>query len=187
MDMFKSLLRVEELNNSKINNNNGSTIAHIIQQSNSPEMAVLGVSDLKRVFDKFDTDGDGKISSQELEAAMRRLGQPPASDEELQMMMEDMDSDRDGLVDAGEFLNYYANILDAATVVFELEQAFSVYDLDCDGLITAEELQMTLINFGEEATLKQCKKMIEFFDCDGDGCINFQEFKIMMCSADVSY
>lgn len=97
--------------------------------------------------------------------------------------MNEIDMDKDGLIDSNEFLNYYSAILDLATVGVELEQAFSVFDLDSDGLISAEELQMTLINFGEEATMKQCQTMIEVFDCDGDGCISFDEFMIMMCSS----
>ncbi|ONK75320.1 uncharacterized protein A4U43_C03F15620 [Asparagus officinalis] len=183
MDFFKAFLPLKYRNNSIKKPKKASSTPLIVPRSSSPERAILGISDLKRVFDKFDTDGDGKITSQELESALRRLGQSPTSDEELEIIMNEMDVDKDGLIDSNEFLNYYPATLDLATVAVELEQAFSVFDLDSDGLISAEELQMTLINFGEEATMKQCQRMIEAFDCDGDGCISFFEFRIMMCSS----
>merc|ERR1712061_26544 len=55
--------------------------------------------------------------------------------------------------------------------------AFKVFDRDGDGLITAEELRLTMNNLGEPLTEAELNAMIAEADTDGDGKINFEEFK----------
>lgn len=52
--------------------------------------------------------------------------------------------------------------------------------MDKNGSISAEELQTVLRSLGEDCSLAECRKMISGVDCDGDGMINFEEFKVMM-------
>lgn len=58
--------------------------------------------DLRDCFRAFDKNGDGRISFEELELAMKELGEE-MSLEELQEMMKDGDSDKDGTIDFEEF------------------------------------------------------------------------------------
>ena len=64
----------------------------------------------------------------------------------------------------------------------DLKEAFDVFDGDRDGLITVEELGMILSSLGlkEGKKLEACKEMIKKVDLDGDGMVNFDEFKRMM-------
>ena len=55
-----------------------------------------------------------------------------------------------------------------------------VFDQDGDGLITAEELCLTMNNLGEPVTKAEVQAMISEADLDGDGKINFSEFKLLM-------
>lgn len=55
-----------------------------------------------------------------------------------------------------------------------------MFDMDKNGSISAEELLTVLQSLGEDCNLAECQKMISGVDCDGDGMINFEEFKIMM-------
>ena len=59
--------------------------------------------ELQEVFDQFDKDKDGKISSKELENAMQSMGQNPTVDEVNQMMQE-VDLNQDGKIDFDEFM-----------------------------------------------------------------------------------
>ncbi|PHT47912.1 Chloride channel protein CLC-a [Capsicum baccatum] len=52
--------------------------------------------------------------------------------------------------------------------------------MDKNGSISAEELQRVIQSLGEDCSLAECRKIISGVDCDGDGMINFEEFKIMM-------
>lgn len=59
------------------------------------------VADRERIFKRFDTNGDGKISSVELGESLKTLGQITA--EEVQSMMDEIDIDKDGFISYDEF------------------------------------------------------------------------------------
>lgn len=66
-----------------------------------------------------------------------------------------------------------------------LLEAFRVFDKNQDGVITAQELQSVLLDLGmpEGRSLRNCEKMIETVDADGNGVIDISEFKQMMNSS----
>ncbi|CDY28045.1 BnaC05g44470D [Brassica napus] len=64
----------------------------------------------------------------------------------------------------------------------DIIEAFNVFDQNRDGFITVEELRSVLSSLGlkQGRTLEDCKRMISKVDVDGDGMVNFKEFKQMM-------
>jgi Ca2+-binding EF-hand superfamily protein len=58
--------------------------------------------ELKQLFGKFDKNGDGQISVDELKEVMAGLGEK-LTDLELQDMMKDADENKDGFIDFSEF------------------------------------------------------------------------------------
>ncbi|XP_057430484.1 polcalcin Nic t 1 [Lotus japonicus] len=62
------------------------------------------VADRERIFKRFDANGDGKISSQELGEALKALGSVTA--EEVQRMMAEIDTDGDGFISYEEFIDF---------------------------------------------------------------------------------
>ncbi|KAL7090205.1 hypothetical protein ACP275_12G025900 [Erythranthe tilingii] len=133
--------------------------------------------EFEKVFSKFDANGDGKISSAELGAVLNGLGSK-TSDEEVARMMTELDTDGDGFIDIVEFRSF--NRGGDADADAELKEAFDMYDKDKNGQISASELHAVLRSLGENCSVKDCGRMIESFDVDGDGSINFDEFKKMM-------
>ena len=61
-----------------------------------------------------------------------------------------------------------------------MRDAFTMYDLDWDGQITAKELHLVLKRLGEECSVHDYSRMIRSVDSDGDGSMNFEDFKMMM-------
>uniref|UniRef100_A0A7N0VM59 EF-hand domain-containing protein n=1 Tax=Kalanchoe fedtschenkoi TaxID=63787 RepID=A0A7N0VM59_KALFE len=137
------------------------------------------IEELRQVFKKFDVNGDGKISSSELGAMITSLGQT-ATDEEIQKMLLESDKDGDGFISLEEFIEINIKDVDSDEVLESLRGAFSVFDIDGNGSISAEELHKVLQGLGEECSVAECKRMISGVDADGDGMINFDEFKVMM-------
>ncbi|KAL4586746.1 hypothetical protein LXL04_011390 [Taraxacum kok-saghyz] len=135
--------------------------------------------ELEQIFKKFDVNGDGKICSSELGSIMASLGHEP-TEEKLKNMIKEVDRDGDGFINLQEFIELNTKDVDPTEVLENLKDAFSVFDIDKNGLITAEELQNVLASLGDECTIADSQKMIAGADQDGDGMINFDEFKVMM-------
>ncbi|CAN4111743.1 unnamed protein product [Withania somnifera] len=143
--------------------------------------AAMGLSSqLKLVFKFIDANGDGKISPLELAEILSSLGhhqELKAAEELAQVMVKEMDCDGDGFVDLNEFLSVMGDIDEL------IREVFLVFDADKDGLISAKELRRVLISLGSvNCSVKECQKMIKGVDKDGDGFVNFEEFKEMMAA-----
>lgn len=69
-----------------------------------PNVARAGVTeeDAMEAFRVFDLNGDGRITTSELERVMTQMG-TPLTQEELAELMADVDVDRDGVIDYAEF------------------------------------------------------------------------------------
>ncbi|XP_006367611.1 probable calcium-binding protein CML25 [Solanum tuberosum] len=149
--------------------------------ANSPPVnsPIMIEEELQQVFNKFDINGDGKISFSELGFIMASLGTAVTEEESIEMINE-VDGDGDGFIDLSEFIELNTKNIDSDEVTENLKDAFSVFDVDKNGSISAEELQKVMKSTGEECSLDECRKMIGGVDCDGDGMIDFEEFKVMM-------
>ncbi|XP_009797345.1 probable calcium-binding protein CML25 [Nicotiana sylvestris] len=173
---LKSLFKIKKKRVAKANNNDPTPV---ISSSSSINARARIEEELEQVFKKFDVNGDGKICSSELGSIMASLGNA-ATEEELLNMIREVDADGDGFIDLQEFIELNTKDVDSDEVLENLKDAFSVFDMDKNGSISAEELQTVLRSLGEDCSLAECRKMISGVDCDGDGMINFEEFKVMM-------
>nr|XP_002160750.3 calmodulin-A isoform X1 [Hydra vulgaris] len=139
------------------------------------------IAEFKDAFALFDKDNDGAISSKELGAVMKSLGQNP-TEAELQDMVNEVDTDGNGTIDFSEFLTAMARKVKETDSEEEVKEAFRIFDKDGDGYISAAELRVVMTNLGERMTDEEVDEMIREADIDGDGQINYEEFVIMMKS-----
>ncbi|XP_010262278.1 PREDICTED: probable calcium-binding protein CML23 [Nelumbo nucifera] len=148
-----------------------------------PSVSLQNVDEVEKVFKRFDANGDGKISSTELRDVLGALGSD-TSPEEIHRMMSEIDTDGDGFIDLKEFAEFHKSNgtgnTKAEDELKELKDAFNLYDKDKNGLISAKELYTVLKRLGEKCSLQDCSRMINSVDVDGDGHVNFEEFKLMM-------
>ncbi|KAL3635021.1 Calmodulin-like protein 3 [Castilleja foliolosa] len=146
-----------------------------------PPSRRMDPAELTRVFQMFDRNGDGRITKQELNDSLENMG-IFIPDKELTVMIDKIDVNGDGCVDIGEFADLYRNIMDERDVEEDMREAFNVFDLNGDGFITVDELNSVLASLGVKQgwAAEDCKKMIMRVDCDGDGMVDFSEFKQMM-------
>ncbi|XP_073270372.1 probable calcium-binding protein CML18 [Primulina huaijiensis] len=138
-------------------------------------------SQLQQVFKLIDTNGDGKISPLELQQVVFSLRDENsmAATELAQRMVKEMDFDGDGFVSLDEFMRVMQNSSeneDSGCGFCEessFMEVFMVFDDDNNGLISARELQRVLgrLGFGK-CRIRECRKMIQGVDKDGDGCKN---------------
>ncbi|KAA3459731.1 putative calcium-binding protein CML27 [Gossypium australe] len=140
--------------------------------------------ELKRVFDQFDANKDGQISITELRDVLKAMGSN-YSEEELKRVMEDIDSDQDGYINFSEFSAFWSSSSDAVNAASELREAFDLYDQNKNGLISATELHQVLNRLGMTCSADDCVGMIKSVDSDGDGHVNFEEFRKMMNASSI--
>ena len=89
-------------------------------------------AEFKEAFTLFDKDGDGTISTKELETVMTSLGQKPTL-AELEMMIKEVDVDGNGEIDFGEFLAMMAKKLKETDLEEDIREAFRVFDKQNSG------------------------------------------------------
>ncbi|XP_071901757.1 calcium-binding allergen Ole e 8-like [Coffea arabica] len=156
--------------------------------SSKPSAYLQDADEVQKVFERFDANSDGKISSEELAGVMKALGSDTSPDEISRMMVE-IDTDKDGFINLEEFTAFcssnslYGSADGGDGGVKELHDAFELYDQDHDGFISATELHLILTRLGERCSVQDCEKMIKSVDEDGDARVSFQEFKIMMTNS----
>ncbi|XP_059654483.1 calmodulin-like protein 3 [Cornus florida] len=141
----------------------------------------METDELRRVFQMFDRNGDGRITKKELNDSLENMGifMP---DSELTQMIAKIDINGDGCVDIDEFGALYQSVMEERDEEEDMREAFNVFDQNGDGFITVEELRSVLASLGlkQGRTVEDCKRMIMKVDVDGDGMVNFVEFKQMM-------
>lgn len=206
---FTALVQALSLQNTTTSNKQVQTPSNIVitKAEKSSAMKSSNTSgqfkaELRSVFATFDKNNDGHITQQELKESLKNIG-ITMSDKDVKEMVEKVDSNGDGLIDLDEFCELFESMMmstreEAMNEEDEnrkekeedggsgyLKEAFDVFDGDGDGTITVEELGLVLssLGFKEGKLLENCKEMIRKVDMDGDGKINFDEFKKMMMKA----
>ncbi|KAL6997606.1 hypothetical protein U1Q18_007733 [Sarracenia purpurea var. burkii] len=136
--------------------------------------------DLVQAFKMIDRDGNGKITRNQLQAVLSRVGVEPPSEEVLTMMLSEVDRDGDGCISLEEF-GAVSSAFGPPACDSELRDAFDFFDANHDGRITAEELHAVFATIGDDrCTLEDCRRMISGVDKNGDGFVCFEDFSRMM-------
>ncbi|XP_073124830.1 putative calcium-binding protein CML19 [Henckelia pumila] len=131
----------------------------------------------RRIFDRFDSNGDGKISPVELQQCVGSMGGKMTA-QEAEAAVALMDSDLDGLLSLEDLVK----IIEGAgeeEKASDLKEVFNMY-AESSNIITPKSLKRMLSRLGEKKSVDECNNMIARFDLNKDGLLDFQEFKLMM-------
>uniref|UniRef100_A0A7S0QUV2 EF-hand domain-containing protein n=1 Tax=Pyramimonas obovata TaxID=1411642 RepID=A0A7S0QUV2_9CHLO len=132
----------------------------------------------RNAFIQFDLDHSGTIDCTELRATLQSMGHE-CTEEEVYLMMAKVDDNGSGTLDFSEFLTLYAqakkNEMDRGQETDTI-QAFMALGGNADktGEVAISKLEQVLDIF--ELNVR-AKDIVEQYDTDKSGFIDFQEFK----------
>ena len=144
----------------------GFIASHLISAQETEE--------LRKAFISIDTDGDGKLSREELEKGYSKA----KIKIDIDHILKTCDADGNGFIDYSEFITATLN-WEKSLSAKRLEEAFKAYDTDASGTITMDELQSF---FGAHKDDKVYQEIMKEADTNGDGVIDLEEFKSLMLS-----
>ncbi|KAJ0971228.1 hypothetical protein J5N97_019187 [Dioscorea zingiberensis] len=137
-------------------------------------------NEFREAFRRFDADGDGKISSEELRSFLAWAGED-VSRQGAEAAMRDFDSDGDGLMDYEDFVRLMESDRSSGGGDEDLKRAFEMFVAEKGaGCITADGLQRMLSRLGDVTSYEECVAMIRAYDLDGNGVLDYSEFQRMM-------
>ena len=133
---------------------------------------------LKKLFFELDEKGKGVITKEDLFRGMDECFDHKITKEEVEQIFSNIDYDNNGTISFDEFLKA---AIDKKKLLTEekLKAAFALFDMNGDGDIEAKELKEVI---GDENNVDNniWLQMIKEVDLDGNGVIDFEEFKDMM-------
>lgn len=130
---------------------------------------------IKAAFSKFDSDNNGLISYEELEAVFCGIG-GFATPEDLRKIIQSVDEDMDGCINFNEFLALSMKLQSAQTED-SLKKLFAGMDQDGDRYLTRAELREGMSKFlGKDPSDEQIESALITLDVNQDGKVSYQEF-----------
>ncbi|MCO5593375.1 hypothetical protein L7F22_047387 [Adiantum nelumboides] len=155
---------------------------------------------LPRVFSTFDHNGDGRVSTHEIARIFHSLGIIPPTAGSIRFLLARHVPNSDGRVSEQEFCLLYESVCSnnpntassSSSANADMDQdllaAFQVFDKDGNGFISPLELQSVLCSLGfpQARQLDACMDMIARVDENGDGQVDFSEFKKLFDSENAS-
>ena len=129
---------------------------------------------LKKDFQTIDSNGDGKITKDELMEQYLKLMDEDEAIRTVDSIIREVDSNENGDIDYTEFLKACMNQKKNLSKE-NLEKAFSVFDQDGSGEITLSEI-IGLLGEKNEVNMSVWEGFIKEVDSNGDGKIDFKEF-----------
>ncbi|KAI7746223.1 hypothetical protein M8C21_032873, partial [Ambrosia artemisiifolia] len=118
---------------------------------------------IKDMFTLMDSDGDGKVTFDELKAGLKKVGSQLA-EPEIRLLMDVADVDGNGVLEYGEFV--------AVTIHLQkmendehLRRAFMFFDRDGSGFIELDELEQVLYEPGQ-ADIQVLNEIMKEVDTD---------------------
>lgn len=138
----------------------------------------LGLADYKAAFDRADADGSGALDLDEIRMVFKDVGAYP-SDSELQYISRMLEAN-DGEINFENFVK----ILEKSGAEGESSEEAETLEAfialgggaDKSGFVDADRIKKVIQDFG--LTI-QIDELLELLDQDGDGEIEFDEFKCL--------
>ena len=102
------------------------------------------------------------------------------SEDDLKEMIKEVDSDYNGTIEFDEFVTLMISKMKDNDSEEEIYEAFKIFDKKGNGKVSKSDIKSVMNTLHETITPMELDELMEKWDSDRDGFLNFQEFKNMM-------
>lgn len=150
-------------------------------KAGAPKLSKEEEQEFREIFNLVDNDGSGAITRDELASLMRTLS-INASQQELDLMIDEIDTDGDGEIQFEEFVAVMSRKVQASYTSAEVRAAFRVFEGNAPaGHIKIDALERALSVYGSDRlTQGQVNELVNQLDFSEDGLFNYAEYVSMM-------
>ncbi|GJM93032.1 hypothetical protein PR202_ga09549 [Eleusine coracana subsp. coracana] len=137
------------------------------------------MAELREIFGHFDRDMDGRVSGRELGEFFASMGGG------AQLVVGLQQDGGDLMLEFDDFVRVVESKGGEEEEREDLRCAFEAFEaVKGSGRITPRGLQRVLSQLGDEPSVAECEAMIRAYDDDGDGELDFHDFRRMMTQDD---
>ena len=137
------------------------------------------IAEFRTAFELFDKKGVGKLSTKDLMNALTFLGVKP-QEKDVKEILKQVDKDGKGNIGFTEFLELMHDKMDDYDPESQMMETFRIFDKDGTGFVSKQDLKEVMHFLGEDLTADELDEVIKDWDEDGDGQLNYEEFKTLM-------
>ena len=132
---------------------------------------------LEEIFQKY-CQGDEYLNRDTIEALIKNDLHLYTTKQNFNEIMNKMDINNDGQIELDEFITFMKKIDEQDEDT--LKEVFAIFDKDDKGYLTPESVYHIFLSIGEKIKLEDITNVLKENDIDGDGNLNFQDFKMLM-------
>lgn len=129
------------------------------------------------MFENGDTNGDGELSREELVVMLHSGDEGAHAESELDQLIESNDEDESGTLNRQEFEHAMARVMQSQELDNEEHHVFNEMDTDNNGSVSVDELIAWDNRHGTDKTNTELEADHASADTNGDGEVDFSEFK----------
>ena len=147
------------------------------------EKEVIGkftVKQLEEIFNEYVGDKNA-LNEESLQLLIKQKLDQYIPLKQVTTLIKGIDIDGNGEIEFNEFLEFMRK-LDEQDEQDEdaLKEVFMLFDRDEKGYLTPESVYHIFLSIGEKIKLEDITNILKENDIDGDGNLNFQDFKMLM-------
>jgi calcium-dependent protein kinase len=136
------------------------------------------VKELRKMFEAFDTNKDGKLSHMEILEGFKNSLSIIQNEKEFLKVVRKIDQDRSGYIEYEEFIRATISKMTLLTDN-KLQITFNLFDKDGSGSITPQELK-SILGLSSKYSDKVWNEIINQIEHNKDDEVTYEEFKNMM-------
>ena len=138
------------------------------------------IKQLQEIFNKYAGE-KGALDEQSLQLLIKEKLEQYIQKKQLIALMKKIDTDGSGEIEFDEFIEFMRNLNKENELDEDaLKEVFKIFDRDEKGYLTPESVYHIFLALGEKIKLEDIINILKENDIDGDGNLNFEDFKMLM-------